>query len=62
MRVEVDQELCISCGMCVDTCPDVFDWNEDEKACSLVEEVPPELEESAREAVDNCPTSAISEE
>ncbi len=32
MRVEVDQELCISCGACIDICPDVFEWNEDDKA------------------------------
>ncbi|HOV79612.1 MAG TPA: ferredoxin [Bacillota bacterium] len=59
MRVEVDQELCISCGACVDTCPDVFDWNEDEKAHAVVEEVPSDLEEEVREAAENCPTSAI---
>lgn len=62
MRVEVDQELCISCGACIDTCPEVFEWNDDEKAHSIVEEVPPELEEQVHEAVENCPTSAISED
>ncbi|MBE3587256.1 MAG: ferredoxin [Thermoanaerobacteraceae bacterium] len=62
MRVEVDQDLCISCGTCVDTCPEVFGWNDDEKAHSLVDEVPAELEDQAREAVDSCPTNAISEQ
>ncbi len=63
MRVEVDQELCISCGACIDICPDVFEWNEDDKAKahSIVDEVPADLEEQAREAVENCPTDAISE-
>lgn len=61
MRVEVDQELCISCGACIDICPDVFEWNEDDKAHSIVDEVPADLEEQAREAVENCPTDAISE-
>lgn len=61
MRVEVDQELCISCGACIDICPDVFEWNEDDKAQSIVDEVPEGLEEQAREAVENCPTDAISE-
>jgi len=59
--MEVDQELCISCGNCIDTCPEVFDWNDDEKAESQLEEVPPEYEESAREALEGCPTNAISE-
>ncbi|TEB07083.1 Ferredoxin [Pelotomaculum schinkii] len=60
MQVEVDQELCISCGVCVDLCPDVFGWNENEKAHSTVDEVPAEFEEVAQEAIDSCPTSAIS--
>lgn len=62
MRVDVDQELCISCGACIDTCPDVFEWNDDEKARSSVEEVPSDLEEQAHDAVEGCPTSAITED
>lgn len=61
MRVEVDQELCIGCGTCVDLCPDVFDWNEEEKAYSKVEEVPGDVEDQVHEAIENCPTSAILE-
>ncbi|NQS76028.1 MAG: ferredoxin [Peptococcaceae bacterium] len=62
MRVTVDQELCISCGACIDVCPEVFDWNDDDKAHSIVDEVPEELEDEAREALESCPTEAISEE
>ncbi|HUW64632.1 MAG TPA: ferredoxin [Spirochaetia bacterium] len=61
MRMVVDQELCISCGACIDTCPEVFDWNDDEKAEAQVDEVPSEAEEQARDAEEGCPTSAISE-
>lgn len=61
MRVEVDQDLCISCGTCIDTCPEVFNWDGEEKAYSIVDEVPEDLEEQAREAVESCPTDAISE-
>jgi len=62
MRVEVDQELCISCGTCIDACPEVFEWNDDDKAHTILEEVPSDLEEQAHEAVENCPTEAISED
>lgn len=62
MRVKVDQELCISCGACIDVCPEVFDWNEDDKAHSIVEEVPAEMEDQANEALESCPTNAITEE
>ena len=61
MRVEVDQELCISCGLCVDTCPEVFAWNDDEKAYAVVDKVPDDKEDCAKEAVNECPTEAIKE-
>ncbi len=59
MKAVVDQDLCISCGACVDTCPEVFDWNDDDKAHSIVDEIPEQAEESAKEAAENCPTEAI---
>ncbi len=59
MHAEVDQDLCISCGACIDTCPDVFNWNDDEKAHSIVDEIPGDLEELASEAANGCPTEAI---
>lgn len=59
MKAVVDQDLCISCGACIDTCPEVFDWNDDDKAHAIVDEVPTDLEEQAQEGADNCPTDAI---
>lgn len=59
MKANVDQDLCISCGACIDTCPEVFDWNDDDKAEAIVDEVPADLENQAQEAADNCPTDAI---
>lgn len=57
----VDQDLCISCGLCIDTCPDVFDWNDDGKADVRVNPVPEEHEDAANEAMEGCPTDAIQE-
>jgi ferredoxin len=59
MEVYVDPDLCISCGNCIDICPEVFDWDEEGKARSLFDEVPQELEECATEAMENCPVDAI---
>ena len=59
--MEVDQDLCISCGACVDICPEVFGWNDDDKAQAQMEEVPADLDDQAREAVESCPTDAIQE-
>lgn len=61
MKVEVDQDLCISCGACVDVCPEVFQWNDDEKAHPVLDEVPADVEDQAHEAAEGCPTNAISE-
>jgi ferredoxin len=62
MKVYVDQDLCISCGLCISTCGEVFDWNDDDKAEAKVPEVPAELEDDVQEAIDGCPTEAIKEE
>lgn len=59
--MEVDPELCISCGVCIETCPDLFDWDEEDKAVATQEDVPDDLEECAHEAVEGCPTEAIKE-
>lgn len=61
MKVHVDPDLCISCGSCVDICPDVFNWNDGGIAQEQVDEVPEDFEESAKEAVESCPTDAIME-
>ncbi|MEW6662032.1 MAG: ferredoxin [Bacillota bacterium] len=59
MKVAVDPDLCIACGACIDICPEVYDWNDEGIAHSIVEEVPSDAEESAREALESCPTDAI---
>ncbi len=57
MKVYVNEE-CILCGLCADTCPEIFELG-DEKALVMVEEVPGEMEECCREAAEGCPTDAI---
>lgn len=51
----VDKEQCIGCGFCVDTCPEVYKFDEDEKAEAYAES----NLDSAQEACDNCPVNAI---
>lgn len=62
MEASVDKEACISCGLCPDTCGDVFEMQDDGKAGVIVNEVPETSEDSAMEARDNCPVNAISVE
>lgn len=62
MKAAVDKDLCISCGLCIQTCPDVFDWGDDDKAEAIDDEVPEQFEDEVREAAEGCPTDAISVE
>jgi len=59
-KVTLDKDLCISCGVCNAICPEVFDWDDDGKMKTLVDEVPEGLEDAALEAEAACPTGAIS--
>ena len=61
MKVIVEQDLCISCGLCISICEEVFHWNDDDKAEAIETDVPEDLEQDVQEALDSCPTSAIKE-
>ena len=58
MKATVNED-CIGCGMCEGTCPEVFAIGDEGVAKTIVEEVPEDAEDSAQEAADNCPVSAI---
>lgn len=59
MNVRVDPELCTGCGLCVDTCPDVFQLNDSDVAEVIVDPIPPQCEQECKEAAGDCPTAAI---
>ena len=59
MRIKIDEENCTGCELCVDTCPELFEMNEDGTAMVLVDEVPEDQEDCAREAAENCAVEAI---
>lgn len=61
MKVIVDQDLCIACGACIDIAPEIFDWNDEGLSQAIVDEVPEDKEDLAKEAIDSCPTEAIKE-
>jgi ferredoxin len=62
MRAFVDETTCIGCGLCADTCPEVYEIRDDGVSHVLLDPVPPELQECVRDTVDSCPVTAISVE
>ena len=57
MRVRIE-DTCTACGLCVDTCPEVFEMG-DEMATVLTDEVSAEYEDAVQQAADECPVEAI---
>ena len=51
----------IGCGLCAETCPEVFSLRDDGFAEAAPGPVPESAQETAAEAMDACPTSAIEE-
>ena len=62
MKVNVNKDACITCGSCAAICEEVFEIGDDGVAEVKVEEVAEENVEAAKEAIECCPTGAISEE
>lgn len=58
MKATVD-ENCTGCGLCVETCPEVFEMGDDDVAKVKVSEIPEDQQDSAREAAEGCPVEAI---
>jgi len=57
-KPKVDRELCIGCGLCSQTCPEVFEMDEDDIA--QVKANADLNSDCIQDAIDQCPVSAIS--
>jgi len=61
MKFKVEYELCIGCGACESTCPEVFELVDD-KSSVKCDPVSAEHQKNALGAEDGCPVGAISHE
>lgn len=59
MKAFVERNGCIGCGLCTDTCPEVFRMDDEGLAEVYTSPIPTEAEAAAQEAEDGCPVSVI---
>lgn len=59
MRAHVNQDGCISCGLCINLCDTVFSFDDEGVAQAIDDEIPADSEAAAKEARDSCPVSVI---
>ncbi len=71
LKVVVDRDACIACGVCASTCPDVFEMSPDDGKSQIVQAfrtapdslgegvVPPEKGDCVKQAASSCPVNAI---
>ena len=58
MKAKVDADMCIGCGLCESTCPEVFKM-EGDKAVVIGSIVSKGAEETCKKATEECPVTAI---
>ena len=58
MKAQVNEELCVGCGLCADTCPEAFGMEED-KAKIKANPVPDTSQDCCRKVKEDCPVEAI---
>lgn len=59
MKVRVDENKCIGCGICESMSSELFEMNDEGKAQAIKPDVSEELEDDAMDAQSSCPVNAI---
>ncbi len=59
MKVHADRDVCIQAGNCVMVADSLFDQDDDGIVVVLVNDIPDDQQDKAREAVKLCPSQAL---
>ena len=59
MKATIDRPNCISCEVCVETCPEVFRMADDGFAEVYADPVPESAQDKALDAEADCPAAVI---
>jgi ferredoxin len=60
-KIVIDTDECIGCEACVETCPEVFGFNDDDEKAYVIEGAD-ETVDCVEEAIASCPSECISRE
>ncbi|HKL72903.1 MAG TPA: ferredoxin [Candidatus Onthovivens sp.] len=56
VKLKIDSENCIGCGLCINTNPEAFDYDDDNKA-KVIDVID---DGAVEDVIANCPVAAIS--
>jgi ferredoxin len=59
VKVHADRDVCIQAGNCVMAADNLFDQDDDGIVVVLVDDIPDDEQDRAREAVKLCPSQAL---
>jgi ferredoxin len=60
-KVTIDQDECLGCEACVETCPSVFGFDDDKLKAFVIEDSDQDVD-CVDEAIASCPAECISKE
>lgn len=62
MKISVDKDKCISCGLCTNMCEKLFQLNDEGKSEVIKQPENEDEKTCAQNAIDTCPVQAINKE
>jgi len=61
-KITLDRDECIGCQSCVEICPKVFAFDEDEEKAYVIDTEGEDTDDCAEEAAGSCPAGCITVE